>query len=277
LTDRSRHATTPPSTPRRARFTCCSETRDLLRAYHDALGANALISLDDVRDGVRRQSFVGVTMAIVSSMLVAQTDRGDEMFMVMLRRHCQHVLDTDALAVLPDPSENPAAEPLTPTADDEGPHVATDEPLWNESWYFDFADLEQGVGGWIRLGLYPNQRTAWINTLLCGPDMPTVAINDFEGVLPEDAAAVQTDAVDLALAATEPLQTYRVTVRGRGQAYDDPAALLRGDAGRPVEVTMDLVWTTAGMPYQYRITPRYEIPCTRIGHCHCRRPRGRRA
>jgi hypothetical protein len=28
---------------------------------------------------------------------------------------------------------------------------------------------------------------------------------------------------------------------------------------------MDLVWTTAGMPYQYRITPRYEIPCTVSG------------
>ena len=28
---------------------------------------------------------------------------------------------------------------------------------------------------------------------------------------------------------------------------------------------MDLVWTTAGTPYQYRITPRYEIPCTVSG------------
>ncbi|MDT5185169.1 MAG: hypothetical protein QOI29_3327, partial [Mycobacterium sp.] len=127
----------------------------LLRAYHDALGPDAPISLDDVRDGVRRQSFFGVVMAIVSSMLVAQTDRGDEMFMVMLQRHCQHVLDTDALAVLPEPV---AAEPLTPAAGDEGPHAPTDEPLWNESWYFDFADAEQGFGGWIRLGLYPNQR-----------------------------------------------------------------------------------------------------------------------
>jgi ecdysteroid kinase len=94
----------------------------LLRAYHGALGAGALISLDDVRDGVRRQSFFGVMMAIVSSMLVERTDRGDEMFMVMLARHCQHVLDTDALAVLPEPV---AGEPLTPTADDEGPHEAT--------------------------------------------------------------------------------------------------------------------------------------------------------
>jgi aminoglycoside phosphotransferase (APT) family kinase protein len=234
----------------------------LLRAYHEALGANASISLDDVRDGVRRQSFFGVMMAIVSSMLVAQTERGDDMFMVMLRRHCQHVLDTDALAALPEPV---AAEPLTPAADDEGSHPATDEPLWNESWYFDFADPGQGVGGWIRLGLYPNQRTAWINALLCGPDIPTVAISDFEAALPEDPAAVRTDAVDLALTATEPLRTYRVTVRGRGQAYDDPATLLRGESGSPVELAMDLVWTTASTPYQYRITPRYEIPCTVSG------------
>jgi hypothetical protein len=237
----------------------------LLRAYHGALGPNAAISLDDVRDGVCRQSFFGVMMAIVSSMLVAQTERGDEMFMVMLQRHCQHVLDTDALAVLPDPSENPAAEPLTPAAEDEGPHTATDEPLWNESWYFDFADAQQGFGGWMRLGLYPNQHTAWINALLCGPDMPTIAVIDFEAVLPDDPGAVRTDAIDLALEATEPLQTYRVKVRGRGNAYDDPAALLRGEAGRPVELAMDLVWTTVGTPYQYRITPRYEIPCTVSG------------
>ena len=234
----------------------------LLRAYHDALGANAPISVDDVRDGVRRASFFGVMMAIVSSMLVERTDRGDEMFMVMLQRHCQHVLDTDALAVLPEPV---VAEPLTPAANDEDQHAATDEPLWNESWYFDFADAGQGVGGWIRLGLYPNQRTAWINALLCGPDMSTVAINDFEAVLPDDPGAVRTDAIDLAPTATDPLRTYRVTVRGRGQSYDDPAALLRGEAGSPVELTMDLVWSTAGTPYQYRITPRYEIPCTVSG------------
>ena len=224
----------------------------LLAAYHDALGANAPVSLDEVRDGVRRQSFFGVMMAIVSSMLVAQTDRGDEMFMVMLRRHCQHVLDTDALAVIPEPV---AAEPLTPTADDEGPHEATDEPLWNESWYFDFVDKGQGVGGWLRLGRYPNQNTSWINGLLCGPDMPTFALVDYH----------DTGAIELTLTATEPLGVYRVTMRGEAQAYDDPAALLRNEPGRPVDVTMELEWTTVGTPYQYRITPRYEIPCVVSG------------
>jgi hypothetical protein len=227
----------------------------LLRAYHDSLGTNAPISLDDVREGVRRQSFFGVMMAIVSSMLVERTDRGDEMFMVMLRRHCQHVLDTDALAVLPDPSKSPVAEPLTPVSDDEGAHLAGSEPLWNESWYFDFADRRQGIGGWIRLGLIPNQNTTWVTGLVCGPDIPTLALVDFHN----------TGAIELNLDSTQPLQTYRVTMRGQGQAHDDPVALLRSEPGRTVDLTMELTWETVGTPYQYRITSRYEIPCTVSG------------
>ncbi|BCI53197.1 phosphotransferase [Mycolicibacterium litorale] len=235
---------------------------ELLRAYHDALGPQAPVSFDAVRDGVRRQSFFGVMMAIVSSMLVARTDRGDEMFMTMLRRHCTHVLDTDALAALPEPS---ADEPLQPDAADEGSHQAGEEELWNESWYFDFADGAQGVGGWVRLGLYPNRGVAWLNALVCGPGMPTIAIVDFDAALPADHTETATDSARLGLDPVEPLRTYRVTVRGRGEAHDDPAALLRGDAGRPVDLTMDLTWTTTGTPYQYRITPRYEIACTVSG------------
>ena len=72
----------------------------LLRTYHEALGPDAALSLDTVRDNVRRQSFFGVMMAIGSSMLVVRTDRGDQMFMTMLARHCAQVLDTDALAIL---------------------------------------------------------------------------------------------------------------------------------------------------------------------------------
>ncbi len=38
----------------------------LLTAYHQALGPDSALTLDQVRDGVRRQSFFGVMMAIVS-------------------------------------------------------------------------------------------------------------------------------------------------------------------------------------------------------------------
>lgn len=234
----------------------------LLRAYHEALGSDASLTLDQVREDVRRQSFFGVVMAIASSMLVERTERGDQLFMTMLERNCGHVLDTGALDILAPPV--PVA-PLQPAAEDDDAHTPGGELLWNESWYFDFVDTAAGFGGWVRLGLIPNQDHAWINVLVCGPGLPTVALNDFHAALPTDVARVSGDGVELSLQRGEPLQTYRVTASGHGQAYDDPAALLRGEAGSPVEVTLDLTWTTVGTPYLYRITPRYEIPCTVTG------------
>ncbi len=234
----------------------------LLRDYHEALGPGAPISLAEVREGVRRQSFFGVMMAIVSSMLVERTERGDKMFMTMLQRHCEHVLDTDALAALPDAV---APEPLRPSEEDELAHAPTDEALWSESWYADFADPAQGLGGWFRLGLVANQQTAWVHALLCGPDLATVAIVDVEVPLPSDPWLVRSDAFELGHSASAPLRTYRVDLRGRAQAYSDPSALLRGEPGTPVDMTMNLVWTTDGTPYRYRMTTRYEIPCTVTG------------
>jgi Ecdysteroid kinase-like family len=235
---------------------------ELLQAYHAALGPDAPISLADVCEGVRRQSFFGVMMAIVSSMLVERTERGDAMFMTMLQRHCEHVLDVDALATLTAPT---VAEPLRPSRDDESAHVATGEPLWSESWYADFADAANGFGGWVRIGLIPNQQTAWLHALLCGPDLPTVAVVDFEVPLPADPWALQTGAIGFTHSVDDPLHTYRIGLHGRGQSFPDPAALLRGEQGAAVEVAIDLVWSTDGTPYKYRLTTRYEIPCSVSG------------
>lgn len=234
----------------------------LLRAYHAALGPDAPLSLADVTESVRRQSFFGVMMAIVSSMLVERTDRGDRMFMTMLQRNCDHVLDTDALATLPAAA---APEPLRPSEEDELAHAPTAESLWSESWYADFVDEAQGFGGWFRVGLVANQRKAWVHVLLCGPDMPTVAVADAEVPLPTDPWVLRTDAFELAHSAGVPLQSYRVDVRAQGRAYPDPSGLLRGEPGTPVEMTMNLVWATHGTPYTYRLTTRYEIPCTVTG------------
>jgi hypothetical protein len=234
----------------------------LLEAYHGALGPGAPISLADVREGVRRQSFFGVMMAVVSSMLVERTERGDAMFMTMLQRHCEHVLDADALAILPAPA---VIEPLCPSRDDESAHTATDEPLWNESWYADFADAAHGLGGWIRLGLIPNQQTAWLHALLCGPGLPTVAVVDFEVPLPADPWTLHTESIEFTHSVGDPLRSYHIALRGRGQSHPDPAALLRAEQGVPAEVAIDLEWTTDGTPYEYRLATRYEIPCTVSG------------
>ncbi len=248
---------------------CALQTEDrrahydeLLGAYCEGLGPNSSITAEQVRDGVRRQSFFGVMMAIVSSMLVERTERGDQMFLTMLDRHSSHVLDTGALDVLPQAGESPA---LQPDPADEAAHAPGEEPLWSESWYWDFADPEQGIGGWIRLGLMPNQNVAWINALICGPEIPTVACVDFRALLPENPNDTRSGTTEMRHAATVPLQEYQVTVSGPAQAYDDPAALLRGEPGRPTDLGMDLTWSTTGTPYAYRIATRYEIPCTVSG------------
>lgn len=224
----------------------------LLAAYHEGLSPDTSLTMDDVREGVRRRSFFGVMMAIISPMLVERTSRGDEMFLTVLTRHAQHVLDIDAMSTLPHPVN---MVPLQPTVQDEGEHPAGVEDLWNESWYFDFVDAEQHVGGWLRLGKYPNMNASWLNGVLCGPAIPTYSLVDFTGA----------GEVTMELHPGEALSTYRVTMSGRAQAHDDPAAVLRGEPGRPVHMTMDITWTTAGTPYLYRITPRYEIPCTATG------------
>ncbi len=236
---------------------------ELLDAYYQGLGENPPVTLDQVREGARRQSFFGVMMAIVSSMLVERSERGDRMFLTMLDRHSSHVLDTGALDVLPSPA---TAQALQPDPVDEAAHTPGEEPLWNESWYWDFADPQQGIGGWMRLGLVPNQNLAWINALICGPDIPTVACVDFHAPLPENPNDVRSGEIEMRHAATIPMQEYRVRVSGPAQAHDDPSALLRGEPGRPCDLGMDLVFTTSGTPYAYRIATRYEIPCSVSGN-----------
>lgn len=58
------------------------------------------LGLDDVWLEYRRFAFAGYVMAVVASMIVKQTERGDEMFLAMANRHAQHATDLDALAAV---------------------------------------------------------------------------------------------------------------------------------------------------------------------------------
>jgi len=74
----------------------------LLREYHAALRAGGVegYGWDACWQDYRRFSLSGVVMAVVASMIVGQSARGDDMFMAMATRHCQHALDLDADAFL---------------------------------------------------------------------------------------------------------------------------------------------------------------------------------
>ena len=75
---------------------------ELLAHYHDvcAGGVSRATRWSSCGPTRRRDTFAGLLMAIVASMVVQRTDRGDLMFLTSCSRHAQHALDVDALALL---------------------------------------------------------------------------------------------------------------------------------------------------------------------------------
>jgi hypothetical protein len=244
--------------------------RELFSEYSEALrrqgGEDGLrLSADDCWREYRRHAFGGVLMAIVASMLVERTERGDEMFMTMLARHSQHALDLASEELLPD-SPLPRPAPLRPARSDEGRHAPAREQLWSESWYFDAIAPNGSLGAYVRLGLYPNLGVCWYTAFACGPGRATIAVIDFAAPLPDgESLRVRTPDVDADHNCAEPLERFGVTLAGMGRAYADPSALLRGEAGVPAPLSLELEWETDGAPYAYRLTTRYEIPCRVTG------------
>ena len=82
--------------------------------------------------------------------------------------------------------------------------------------------------------------------------------------LPAPADETRTVAGDRARASQrceEPLELFSISADGAAAAHADHSAPLRGEAGEPIEVALELSWRTDGEPYQWRHSTRYEIPC----------------
>jgi hypothetical protein len=74
---------------------------ELLERYRRRLAEQGVdLSAGDCAAGYRRFAFSGMNMAIVASMLVGRTDRGDDMFVAMADRAGLHALDLDSEALL---------------------------------------------------------------------------------------------------------------------------------------------------------------------------------
>ena len=74
----------------------------IVRSYHQALGQAGVTAYPFARcwDDYRRGTFAGFVVTVIASMMVEQTARGDEMFVVMARRHSRHALDLAADSLL---------------------------------------------------------------------------------------------------------------------------------------------------------------------------------
>jgi aminoglycoside/choline kinase family phosphotransferase len=87
-----------PSVPDRRRH-----EEALVRQYHEALVAGGVTgySFDDCFTDYRRFAYAGYLMAVGASMMVERTERGDEMFLAMARRHAAQIIDLQSHELIP--------------------------------------------------------------------------------------------------------------------------------------------------------------------------------
>ena len=147
-------------------------------------------------------------------------------------------------------------------AADERRHPSGEGRLWQESWYFDFAARDGSIGGYVRLGFYPNLGAAWFWAYLVGDGRPLVAVRDHELAIPSgQELEVRGEGVWSSLNCEAPLDHWTVGVEAFGVALDDPVDAYRGELGHRVALGIDLEWETVSPPYDYPGVSRYEVSC----------------
>ena len=146
---------------------------------------------------------------------------------------------------------------------DEAAHAPGEERLWSESWYFDFFQADGSIGGWVRIGLYPNLGVAWYHAYVVGPGRPTLAVQDLEVPLPRAGSLeLRTHGLWADHTCETPLDHWSLGNEAFALAVDDPADLYaREPRGDQVPMGLDLEWETDGEPHHYVYTTRYEVPC----------------
>ena len=160
--------------------------------------------------------------------------------------------------------------------DDEARHTPDGEDLWNESYYCDFVRADGSMGGWLRLGLYPNRQLAWWTTWIVWPDRPGICSADYRApVPPGDGLVSETGTAGTGGTGTQrieidvrrPLKEFRLAASAPAHIIDPPEQVYaQGEqSGTPAQLDLDLTWTTDGVPYHYDLTTRYEIPCLVTG------------
>ncbi|MFA9564314.1 MAG: hypothetical protein ACERLM_06375 [Acidimicrobiales bacterium] len=156
---------------------------------------------------------------------------------------------------------------LPPDPADEGRHPPETDPLWNESWYFDFVTRDGSTAGYVRVGLYPNLDVLWYWAYLVRPDAdrPLVAVIDHEVPVPPPAGSLElrTEGLWADHIVETPLDHVTVGLEAFGVALDRPEAAYGNLWGERIALGFDLEWETdRGLSFAYPFTTRYEISCT---------------
>ena len=148
-------------------------------------------------------------------------------------------------------------------AADERHHAPGPEPWWNESWYFDFATTDGTLGGYVRIGLYPNQPACWYWACLVGEGRPLVIVVDHDVALPADGSLeLRAEGLWADHTVEVPFDHMTLGCEAFALGVDDPAEMYGEPRGDRVPFGLDLEWDTDGGAYAYPPgTTRYEVPC----------------
>jgi len=107
---------------------------------------------------------------------------------------------------------------------DEFHHDHDQGHYWNESYYFNFTDPGQGIGGFSRIGMVPNQNLAVGILYLFLPNGGILALNQSE------SCRASRDDLSVGLLRyqrLQPLREWRIRFQGSMLYLPDPGAMLR--------------------------------------------------
>lgn len=174
---------------------------------------------------------------------------------------------------------------MSPDPRDENPHVPGDHVWWGESWLFDFAAPDGSLGGYVCLGLLPNQKRCWYWACVVGRGRDLVVVADHHVPLPgARGLEIRADGLWADHIVEDPLDHVSVGCEAFGLRLEDPAEACTpvGDLrGERTPFGLDLGWETADLARSGVRLPRvppqtnagtrespgvgYALPCHVVG------------
>jgi hypothetical protein len=149
----------------------------------------------------------------------------------------------------------------TPARADERAHPPGTEPLWAESWSFDWAVPDGSLGGYVRLGLQPDLGRAWYWACLVGEDRPLVTVIDHDVPLPRTGLEVRAEGLWADHNVETAFDHWSLGCEAFAVGVDDPAEVYGDLRGERVPFGFDLEWETHGDVVLHDTTTGYEIAC----------------
>lgn len=142
----------------------------------------------------------------------------------------------------------PELPTVAPDPADEGRHAPGTDPLWSESWSFDFVTRDGSAAGYVRVGLSPHLGVVRYWAYLLRPDArhPLVAVVDHDVPLPPPAATLElrTEGLWADHIVETPLDHVTVGLEAFGVALDRPEEAYGNLWGERIALGFDLEWET---------------------------------